>query len=259
MSKFLLEHAPANPTIEYAQNIKVPVGATEIISRGGGSTIDVAKWVAKKYGLRHTAIPTTGGTGSEVTKYVVLTVDGEKKTFTDEKFRPQAYVLDPHLSVSLPYEHTLASGLDALSQSMESLWSLKATPESVNYAFAGMELALQNLETALRDPANLQARMNMLLAGNLSGKAIDITQTNICHAISYPLTDWYGIPHGIACGLVLPYFAEKMGFKIKKQIKHLLPKYKIDRRKVAKHVINSPKLLDFPAPVTEMDIYKSLL
>jgi alcohol dehydrogenase class IV len=260
MAKFLLQHVPPNPTIEYANNVVVPPGVTEIISRGGGSTIDVGKWVAKKYNLKHTVIPTTGGTGSEETRYVVLMVDGKKKTFTDEKFKPQAYVLDPHLSVSLSKEHTLASGLDAISQCLESLWSTKSTPESINYAYAGLQLGLDNLEKAVNSPEDLEARMNMLLAANMSGRAINITQTNICHAISYPLTEEYGIPHGIACGLSLCYFANKMGFAdVAKVVKPLLPKYKVDRRAVAKKVILNAKIQDFSQPVTEMDIYKSLL
>lgn len=260
MSKLIIENVPPNPTIEYANDVVVPKGTTEIISRGGGSTIDVAKWVAKKHGLYHTAIPTTGGTGSEVTRFAVLNVDGRKKTFTDEKFVPQGYVLDPHLSLTLPKEHTLASGLDALSQSLESLWSKNATIESTAYATVGMDLALKSLERTLDFPEDVNARMDMLMAANMSGRAINITQTNICHAISYPLTDWYGIPHGIACGLSLSYFGEKMGFPIKEAIKHLLPKYKnVDKKRVAKEVMNSPKLADFPYEVTEMDIYKSLL
>lgn len=259
MSKFLIEHAPANPTLDYANSIVVPTGTTEIVSRGGGSTIDVAKWVAKRYNLRHTAIPTTGGTGSEVTKFVVLTVDGKKKTFSDQKFMPQAYVLDPYLSLSLPEEHTLSSGLDALSQSMESMWSKNSTAESHVYAQAGMELALKSLNTALEFPKDVGARMDMLIAANMSGRAIDITKTNVCHAISYLLTERYGIPHGIACGMSLSYFAEKAGFDLAQIIKPLLPKIKINRREIAKEAIMNLKTQDCIFPVSEMDIFKSLI
>lgn len=259
MSRFLLEHCPQNPTIEYANSVTIPPGTTEIVSRGGGSTIDVAKWIAKKYDLPHTAIPTTGGTGSEVTKYVVLTVDGRKKTFTDEKYIPTNYILDPNLVVSLPPLQTLSSGMDALSQCLESLWSKNATLESVAYATAGMELTLKNLKRCLKLPTDTQARMSMLMAANLSGRAINITKTNVCHAISYPLTDWYGVPHGIACGMSLAYFSEKMDFKLAKFIKPLLPKYKFDKKVVAREALKSEKLLDYPLPITEMDIFKSLI
>lgn len=263
MSKFLIENVPPNPSIEFANNVVVPKGTTEIVSRGGGSTIDVAKWVARRNGLKHIAVPTTAGTGSEVTPFVVLTVDGRKKTFTDQRFVPDAYILDPFLVVSLPEEHTVASGLDALSQSLESIWSTKATTESIQYATVGMELAIKSLRRTIEKPDDVNARMDMLIAANMSGRAIAITQTNVCHAISYPLTDWYGIPHGIACAMSLGYFADKVGFPLgdilKKVLEPYKKKYKIDRKKVAKEAIKSLKLEQFPLPVTELDIYKSLI
>jgi alcohol dehydrogenase class IV len=258
MSRFIIEHVPANPTIEYANSVVVPVGTTEIISRGGGSTIDVGKWVAKRYDLKHTAIPTTGGTGSEATKYVVLTVDGKKKTFIDERYIPDSSILDPNLLVTLPREHTIGSGLDALSQSLEVIWSTKANLESISYATAAMELVIKSLYKCVKDPEDTKARMDMLIAANLSGRAINITPTNVCHAVSYPLTDIYGIPHGIACGMSLSYFAEKAGFEIKSFVKPLLPQYKFSRKKIAKEAINNPKLLDYPYEVTEMDIMRAL-
>src|SRR3990167_7947620 len=120
---FHLKSCPVNPTKEYADSIKITEDTTEIISQGGGSTIDVGKWLAKKYNLKHTVIPTTAGTGSEVTKYCVLTVDGKKVTFEDEKFIPTGYLLDPKLVTTCPKEVTISAGLDALSQALESLWS----------------------------------------------------------------------------------------------------------------------------------------
>lgn len=255
--RFFLEHCPPNPTLEYADSFILPEGTTEIVSRGGGSTIDVGKWLARKYNVPHVVIPTTAGTGSEITRYSVLNVDGRKKTFTDDKFLPEGYILDPFLTVSLPEIHTLSTGLDALSQSMESLWSKHATNESVAYATVGMKLSLDNIKKAIDNPKDVRARMSMMIAANMSGRAIDITQTNICHAISYPLTDWYKIPHGIACGLSLSYFAKKMGYDVD-IIKSLLPKYKIDIKKVANEVLKNPKLEDFPLPVTKMDIYHAL-
>lgn len=259
--RFLLEHVPVNPSIEYANGVVVPPGTTEIISRGGGSTIDVCKWVASRYNLKHTAIPTTAGTGSEVTPYIVLTVDGHKQTFTNGRYIPTSYILDPNLATTLPRLHTIASGLDALSQCLEASWSKNGTEESYAYASTGMLLVLKNLERCLDFPLDTQARMNMLIAANMSGRAITITKTNVCHAISYPLTDLYGIPHGIACAMSLVYFAQKMGHgnDMKKFIKKFLPKYKIDRKKVASIAIQSPKLQDYPLSITELDILKSLV
>ncbi len=260
--KHYILHAPPNPTLEYAQGekIKVPPNTTEIISQGGGSTIDVAKWVAKELGLKHTAIPTTAGTGSEVTKYVVLTVNGKKTTFVDDSYIPDSYILDPNLVVSLPRLHTISSGLDALCQSFESVWSKNATQESLSYAKSAIELIRQNLGKCVDNPEDTRARANMLLAANLSGRAINITKTNVCHAISYPLTDLYQIPHGIACAMTLPYFAKLYtGIDMLPFIKsfNLEPRF-FDKLKVTQIAIKSEKLKDCPQQVTPEDILTAL-
>ncbi len=255
---FLIEHCPPNPSLEYALKLKsqVPTGTSEIVSIGGGSTIDVAKYIAGELKLPHTAIPTTAGTGSEVTKYVVLTTNGKKKTYTNNKYIPTSYVLDPELVVSLPRLHTLSSGLDTLSQAFESLWSRNATKESRAYSKIAIRLTLKNLKECLDHPENKLARMDMLIAANMSGRAINITKTNVCHAISYPLTDWYGIPHGIACAISLPYFTKKfLKIDISKFMKQLgIPEYSFDMAKVAREVMPSEKLQDCPKRVTHEDL-----
>lgn len=256
--KLIISHAPQNPTLEFAESIIVPKGVNHIVSVGGGSTIDVGKWLAFKYKLKHTAIPTTAGTGSEVTKYCVLTTDGKKKTYDLKE--PDSYVLNPSLVVSLPPLYTLSSGLDALSQAMEAHWSTNATEESRNYSAIAIELAVNNLKASLREPKDEKLRMNMLLAANFSGKAINITRTNVCHAISYPLTELYNIPHGIACAMSLPYFADKAGLNVDAFFMSLvLPKYEIDREKVAGIVMSSEKLMSYPHPISKKDIIDSLL
>lgn len=262
MSIYNLEHCQVNPTLNYAQSLlyMIPKDTTEIVSKGGGSTIDVGKWLAKELKLKHTVIPTTAGTGSEVTKYVVLMVDGKKKTFTDEAYIPTSYVLDPKNVVTLPYLHTLASGLDALSQCVEASWSKNQTTESNSYAAAGMTLVQKNLLECLKNPTNEEARMNMLIAANMSGRAINITRTNVCHAISYPLTEWYGVPHGIACAMSLNYFAKKViGYNFKPFFDSLnIPKYSFNAENIADVAIQSEKLKDCPFEITREDIIKAL-
>lgn len=259
--KLLLRHCPPNPTLEYAKSITVPNDCKKIESMGGGSTIDVGKWLAREYGLKHTVVPTTAGTGSEATRYCVLTVDGKKTTFTDDKFIPEGYILDSSKIVSLPYEHTLASGMDALSQALESYWSKNATDESKQYSLTALYLIPNALFKSLKNPSDEIARMDMLIGANMSGRAINITKTNICHAISYPLTEKYGIPHGIACAMSLGYFTDKfIGMKeLSKFIKLLIPKYEIDREEIAKIAIESEKIKDCPEKVTKEDILASLL
>lgn len=258
--QFILQHAPSNPTLEYAESIQIPKGVTDILSIGGGSTLDVGKWLSFKYKLYHTAIPTTAGTGSEVTRYCVLMVDGKKKTY--ELRKPDSYILDPRLVTSLPELHTLSSGMDALCQALESFWSVNATNESKNYAVVAYEMVIANLKKSMEEPQNEIYRMNMLIAANLAGRAIEITKTNICHAISYPLTELYGIPHGIACAMSVRYFAKKHGIDLEYWfLQFKLPKYEVDKKKVAEVVLkdSKEKLRSYPHKVTKLDIVQSLL
>ncbi len=262
---YTLTQAPPNPTLEFAQSLlwQVPTEATEILSIGGGSVMDVGKWLAKELKLKHTVIPTTAGTGSEVTKYVVLTVDGKKTTFTDEAYIPTSYNLIPENLVTLPPEQTISGGLDALSQALESLWSKNATNESKKYSHVAIDLVLGNLLQSLKEPKNLIYRMNMLMAANMSGRAINITKTNVCHAISYPLTEQFKIPHGTACGMSLAYFSNKfLDFSVKAFISKLgLPRLLTnqDTDRIAELVKDNPKLLDCPMEVTKQDIKLALL
>ena len=260
MSKYLLKHCPPNPTLEYAESIKIPKGTLEIISEGGGSTIDVGKWLARKYNLKHTAVPTTAGTGSEVTKYCVLMENGKKVTHTDEKFIPQNFILNPELVTTCPKEVTLSAGLDAMSQALEALWSKNRTPESMFYSESALNLIPKYLTNSLKNPKDITARFNMLIAANFSGRAINITGTNVCHAISYPLTEIYGISHGLACGMSLAYFAKKMAnVDLSEFLKGLgLPKQDIDIDKIASIVIENEKLENCWLPVTKEDIIASL-
>lgn len=258
--KYLLRHCPPNPTLEYAESIELPKGTTEVVSVGGGSTIDVGKWLSFKYKVYHTAIPTTAGTGSEVTRYCVLMVEGKKKTH--ELRRPDSYVLDPRLVTSLPELHTLSSGMDALCQALESFWSVNATNESKNYSAVAYEMVMANLKKSMEEPQNQIYRMNMLMAANFSGRAIEITKTNVCHAISYPLTELYNIPHGIACAMSLRYFAKKHNLDLDWWfLQFNLPKYEIEPGKVADIVLkdNSEKLNTYPHKITKLDIIESIL
>lgn len=255
---FLVPKCPPNPSLEFAESIKIPNGTTSILSIGGGSTIDVGKWLASKYNLPHTVIPTTAGTGSEVTRYCVLTTNGKKKTY--ELKKPDSFILDPRLVISLPELHTLASGMDALSQSLESWWSTNSTPESKLYSQLAYNLVFANLKLSMEFPKNERYRMEMLIAANFSGRAIEITKTNVCHAISYPLTELYGIPHGIACAMSLRYFAKKVGIDLDFWfLQFKLPKYEIDVEKIADIVIESEKLKSYPQKIQRLDIVNALL
>jgi alcohol dehydrogenase class IV len=201
-----------------------------VIAVGGGSVLDYGKavtalaaqpWRAPRECLtgsfpmprRHALVlvPSTSGTGSEVTAIAVFTVDGRKRSLEHETLRADVAIVDPELTYGLPAAVTAATGVDALSQAVESYWSTRSTPGSRRRSLTAITLVWRHLEAAtLRgDPV---ARAGMSRAATLSGHAIDITQTTIPHALSYLLTTRFGVPHGHACGVFLgPVLAYNAG------------------------------------------------
>lgn len=201
-----------------------------LLAVGGGSTIDAAKAIALKAvnqgkladfagnmrpenePLPLVAVPTTAGTGSEVTPYAVLTDTRAVDKFgigMPELF-PRLAVLDAELTVSMPEAVTIDSGLDALSHAVEALFSRKRSLFSDLLAERAVWMVLRHLPQARRNSGDLTARGGMLEAACLAGMAIADTGTLIPHALSYPVTIRFGIPHGRATALLLPALLEKM-------------------------------------------------
>lgn len=175
-----------------------------IVAIGGGSSIDTAKCV-KYYNhvdIPIMAVPTTSGTGSEATHFAVIYKNGEKHSISNEKLLPEYVILQPDTLKSLPIYQKKCTMLDALCQAIESWWSKKATPESVEYSQKAIKLILDNMDSYLENED--EGNKNMLTASNLAGKAINITTTTAPHAMSYKLTSLYGLPHGHAVALCLP-------------------------------------------------------
>lgn len=205
------------------------LGITQIIALGGGSVLDAAKVLAvtlpseedkpltltlregrpqqwqKKLPL--IAIPTTSGTGAEVTPFATVwdKTTHKKHSVTGDLIYPDLALLDPELTLTLPYEETLYTGLDAISHALESLWNKNRTPVSEVWAFQALTLANDALPKVLATPNDAAARENMQQASVLAGLAISQTRTAIAHSISYPLTSHFGVPHGLACSFTLPY------------------------------------------------------
>ena len=197
-----------------------------IIAIGGGSVIDMAKTInilavqndsdLVKYiddnslivenGLPLIAIPTTAGTGSEATHFSVVYVDNIKYSLAHYFMLPNYAIIDAELSCNLPSDIAAASGIDALSQAVESYWSVKSTEESKIFASEAIVLILEVLQDAVA--GDKQARVLMSKAAHLAGKAINITTTTAPHAISYPITAHLGLQHGHAVALTLGCFFE---------------------------------------------------
>ena len=195
-------------------------GADAVLAVGGGTAMDAAKladWLSVQNNpetilesIPETpaiappliAVPTTAGSGAEATHFAVVYRDGTKHSVAHESLRPTVAVVDPMLTANLPPELTAHSGLDALCQAIESIWSIRATDESMNPAKTAMALTWQNLEAAVNEPTPA-SRSAMAWGSHLAGQAINLTQTTAPHALSYTLTAEFGIPHGAAVALML--------------------------------------------------------
>ena len=193
-----------------------------IISFGGGTVIDVAKIISignklesysqifdKSYinsSLYHLCIPTTFGSGSESTTFAVLYRDNIKFSIQSKEIIPNKLILNPIFTSTLNGKKSYCSIMDSLCQSIESLWSINNNSESSEYAFESISLiskCLKNIEKL-----NDENRKNLLLASNLSGKAINITKTTAPHAFSYYLTINHNICHGEAVSLLFEKFID---------------------------------------------------
>tara|TARA_Y100000310_G_scaffold343664_2_gene452344 strand:+ start:73 stop:1173 length:1101 start_codon:yes stop_codon:yes gene_type:complete len=180
-----------------------------IVAVGGGSTIDVAKAI-KMFYFNETkkrvplvAVPTTAGTGSEATHFLVYYIGKDKQSAgNSDLVLPNYSICDPELTLSLPKYVAASTGMDALSQAIESYWNINSTLESQEFARQAIRLLIENLEEAV-DFNKKQARENVMKAANLSGKAINLTKTTACHAVAYPMTSYFNIFHGHAAALTL--------------------------------------------------------
>ncbi|MBR4240766.1 MAG: iron-containing alcohol dehydrogenase [Eubacterium sp.] len=194
-------------------------GCDIIISIGGGSAIDTAKniklfsvldeangpFVKQEFvfsPIKHICIPGTAGTGSDSTRYSVVYYEGEKFSVTHDCIVPDYVILDTSLLETLPLFQKKCTVLDALSQCIEAIWSVNTNEKCRGYAIEGMRLIFKYMMPFLRNEK--EALHYMQIAANLSGKAINISQTTAGHALSYKLTSLYNLPHGYSVALCLP-------------------------------------------------------
>lgn len=219
---FLFDQIEPNPPCDIVNRIyetfkEKSIGA--VIGLGGGSSLDTAKAVSgllkcggkiEEYieGKKFTArtklvlIPTTAGTGSEVTNVGVYTINGVKKPMTSDYFWADFAIVDPELTYSMPKRVTISTGLDALTHAIESYWALSTQPYTEGLALRSSKMILESLEKSIE--GETWARDEMMIAATIAGVAFSQTRTTAAHAISFPLTSFYGIEHGLACALTLP-------------------------------------------------------
>lgn len=214
--------------------------ADSVVAIGGGTILDTGKCAAgifsggnieeyvrektKKLsakGVFFVAVPTTAGTGSEVTPWAtVWGSDMKKYSLSSPEFLfPDFALIDPSLTDSLPAKETAITGADALTQAIEAYWNVNNNLVSDEYALQAIPMLFQNLPSAVNDPTP-DVRDSMMKGSFLSGLAFSNTQTTLCHAVSYPLSAHWGVPHGQAVAVMLPLFFE-----------YILPAVSAERRK----------------------------
>lgn len=225
-----------NPDLSVIEEVGTELGDAAIggiIALGGGSAIDTGKALAVLLGvaagsfslrahledgaplpvgtpLPLFAIPTTAGTGAEVTPFATIwdRASELKYSLAGPQVFPHTAILDPLLTIGLPEGETVASGLDALSQGLESIWNRNANPITISLATHAVRLSLNTLASLVRSPGDPLLRERMMEASLFAGLAISVTRTALAHSMSYPLTARHGIPHGLACSFTLPALLE---------------------------------------------------
>jgi len=223
-----VEPNPSVRTVERGKEILLSDGFDLIIAVGGGSNIDAAKAMAvmavnpgsicdyegadkfQNPPLPIIAVPTTAGTGSEVTFASVVTDTERNYKFVvwSRLLAPKVAILDPLTLSTAPRSVVIAAGMDALTHAIESYVSKLANPYTENFALTAIEIISKNLPPAVADPANPVAAENMLTASNMAGIAFTNTRLGIVHAMALPPSALYDVPHGIANTILLPHGIE---------------------------------------------------
>lgn len=212
--------------INYLYNLFENKNIDLVISIGGGSAIDLGKVFSayllnkkleaitdlklRKNKIFNISVPTTAGSGAESTKFSTIwsQSDSTKYSIEDDYLLPNITYLDSSYSISLPLLHTLTTSLDALCHCLDCLWNKTKNNDAETYSRDSINTISEYLPKVvynLRDPVS---RQFLLEASNKAGQAINITKTSLNHSISYPLTNFYNLPHGFACAFSVPGIIE---------------------------------------------------
>ncbi len=203
-------------------------GCDCVVGVGGGSAMDVAKAIAilitnggkavdyiglgniKKPGVPKIMVPTSSGTGAEVTFTAVFINEetGSKAGMNGDPLYPDAAILDPMLTISLPPQVTAYTGIDALTHALEAYTSTQAHVISEMYSLEAVKLISENLPQAYANGDNIEARSAMLMGSLLGGKALATAGVGLVHAMAYPMGGMFGVPHGLANAVLLPYVVQ---------------------------------------------------
>jgi len=223
-----ITHDPDEDLVQRAVENALSANPDVIVGIGGGSVIDIAKavsvmatnggtvsdyWGGREFtrpSIPMIAIPTTSGTGAEVTKNAVISNKEKtfKKSIRTDYMTPEIAIIDPTLTLTVPPEVTIDTGLDALIQNLEAFTSKNAGPITDTLAIKGIELGAKYLPIAVENPDNLEAREALSLGSLFGGITLGNAGLGLAHGLSHPIGIKYGIPHGRACAIVMPKVIE---------------------------------------------------
>ncbi len=233
---------PSIENIEDARQLYVDNNCQGVIAFGGGSPMDCAKAAAARVTnpkisvrkmrgvlkLHHKlppffAVPTTAGTGSETTLAAVVTdtATHEKNAINDIRLKPRFAVLDPELTVGLPPHITSTTGMDALTHAVEAYIGKSNVKSTEAYAEKATKMIFENIEKAYTNGKDIEARDQMLKASFYAGQAFTRAYVGYVHAIAHNLGGQYGVPHGLANAVILPYVLEYYGETAHKRLAKL--------------------------------------
>lgn len=270
-----IEENPSFTSCQKALDFTEELQPITIIAIGGGSVIDTAKIIRaalykgisdiwrlfdldlenKKRKPIFIAIPTTHGTGSEVTMWATVwdKKDKKKYSFSEAHNYPDYAIYDYNLVRDLPLEISITTTLDALSHAFESIWNKNKNPISTCYAIHTIKLIVENIRN-LNGIVSTDTRKNLMLASLYAGLAFSNTKTAAAHSISYPLTLYYNIPHGIACSITLPRLLEINEKCIEKEINSLLKILNVNSISEFWNIILKPVKSNIPFSLREYGI-----
>lgn len=238
-----------------------------VIAIGGGSPIDAAKAISLaaandlkadeiyNVSLMHKAypiiaIPTTAGTGSEVTQYSVLSIPEQKRKAgfgTDLAF-PKLAILDPRYTLSLPEKVTLHTAIDALSHLLEGIYSVNRNPHLTLLIYRGIDNIIKYLSPCLKEPKHLLYRKSLMMASLYGGMTIAHSSTTLQHSIGYPLTSEFEIPHGLANGMVMQQIMDLYYPHLQTELDALFQYLKISREYFYAWLDGFPLAAQVPMP-----------
>jgi alcohol dehydrogenase len=223
-----VEPNPSTATCYKSAEAAKTAGADVLLAVGGGSPMDVAKATAilmtnggnlddyegadkfENNPIPVLAIPTTAGTGSEVTPYAVITIEKRnyKMTILSSRLLPRVAILDPMVLTSIPPHIAASTGIDAFIHAFESFINRVASPVTDAYGAEAMRLIGKYIRVFVANRQNMEAAAGMMVASNLAGVAFAIARLGNIHAMAHPLGGFFNVPHGVANAILLPHVAK---------------------------------------------------